>query len=193
MRKMAGTKPFAALMLSELVRADRIEPFLQPPVLGDIAAAASAYLSGVTDYRGFDPKEGWRHGVAHGADLALQLFVNPATSADDVKKLLAAIRAKIAPPDHAYVRGEGARLASAVYQAFRQGALTAAEWDAWFEDASAPAPIAFWDDAVASDEGLNRRHNAAGFFQALLLYARVAKADDLAARAQAAAVRVYGG
>ena len=30
----------------------------------------------VRDYRGFDAKQGWRHGVAHGADLLLQLSRN---------------------------------------------------------------------------------------------------------------------
>ena len=42
--------------------------------------AAARYLQSVRDYRGFDEREGWRHGVAHGSDLIWQLAVNPRTS-----------------------------------------------------------------------------------------------------------------
>lgn len=60
-------KPFAALALSEVARADRVAPYLSEAELHALAGSGAAYLRGVTDYRGFVAGEGWRHGVAHGA------------------------------------------------------------------------------------------------------------------------------
>jgi hypothetical protein len=51
----------------------------------------------VRDYRGFDTAEGWRHGVAHGADLALQLVLNPAVDKPQIERLLAAVGRQVAP------------------------------------------------------------------------------------------------
>src|SRR5690606_29286621 len=58
-------RPFAALTLSEVARADRIDAYLTPARRAQLLDAAIAYFSSVRDYRGFDEREGWRHGVAH--------------------------------------------------------------------------------------------------------------------------------
>lgn len=39
----------------------------------DMVRAAALFLAKVTDYRAFSDTEGFRHAVAHGADLVLQL------------------------------------------------------------------------------------------------------------------------
>jgi hypothetical protein len=69
-------QPFAALTLAEVARADRVQPFLSDAERAELVRAATTYLATLTDYRGFDASEGWRHGVAHGADLLLQLSLN---------------------------------------------------------------------------------------------------------------------
>ena len=58
--------PFAALVLSEVARTDRIAPWMSADERADMVARAADYLTSVRDYRGFDAVEGWRHGVAHG-------------------------------------------------------------------------------------------------------------------------------
>jgi len=70
--------PFSVLTLSELARVDRKAPFLTAKRRQQLVNIASDYLINVNDYRGFDNRVGWRHGVAHGADLMLQLALNPA-------------------------------------------------------------------------------------------------------------------
>ena len=35
-------------------------------------------MKSMLDYRGFVPGAGWRRAVAHGADLLMQLALNPA-------------------------------------------------------------------------------------------------------------------
>ena len=59
-------RPFAALILSEVARTDRLHPWMTPARRASLLDAAITYLTGVRDYRGFDDREGWRHGVPTG-------------------------------------------------------------------------------------------------------------------------------
>lgn len=52
--------PFAALVLSEVARTDRIAPWMSVEERADMVALAVGYLASVRDYRGFDAVEGWR-------------------------------------------------------------------------------------------------------------------------------------
>ena len=50
--------PFAALVLSEIARTDRIAPWMSPAARDRLLAAGAEYLASVHDYRGFDEREG---------------------------------------------------------------------------------------------------------------------------------------
>ena len=89
--------PFAALALSEVARTDRIAAWLDPAARDALVEAAAAYVASVDDYRGFDAAEGWRHGVAHGADLLMQLALNPALVDAQKRRLLDAVARQVAP------------------------------------------------------------------------------------------------
>ena len=107
-------KPFAALVLSEVARTDRVQAWMTADERARMATAAAAYLSSVRDYRGYVDGEGWRHGVAHGADWALQLALNKAVTPAQAMSLLSAVGAQVMPADgHAYAFGEPTRLARA--------------------------------------------------------------------------------
>jgi len=168
-------QPFAALVLSEVVRSDRIEPIFTTGQREQLVRAASDYLGGVRDYRGFSPTEGWRHGVAHGSDLVLQLVLNPNISSDQVQRLLTAVASQVAPPgEHFYIYGEPERLARAVFYAHRRGDSSASQWSAWLRGVADPRPLAAWSEAWSSQAGLARRHNTMAFLQALYLSAMTA-------------------
>lgn len=190
-------RPFAALLLSEVVRADRLDPTLGEEQRLAIAELAASYLQNVTDYRGFDAVEGWRHGVAHSADLVLQLAVHPQVSKPVVRELMAAVRTQIAPPEAVfYIYGEPERLARAVFFTHRRGLLTSEEWSAWFTSIANPHPLESWSMAFRSQEGLARRHNTLAFLLATLFAGRAA--DDeagaaLARLAEETAKKVQGG
>ena len=165
--------PFAALVLAEVARTDRLEPFLDGAERERLVAAAATYLAGVRDHRGFDPGVGWRHGVAHGADLATQLVLNPALGRPELDRLLAAVAAQVAPAgEHFYVYGEGGRLARPVWFAAARGLHSAEDWSAWLARLTDPAPLASWGDAFSSQAGLARRHNTTAFLHALYVNAR---------------------
>lgn len=167
------SKPFAALALSELARTDRITPWLAPAQRTALVAQAASYLASVRDYRGFDEKSGWRHGIAHGADLALQLAMNPAVNRPELEQLLGAVAVQVAPPgDHSYIDGESERLARPVLYAAQRGLLTADEWERWLRKVAAPPATANAHDAYRTRAGLARVHNLRAFLFALYVNAR---------------------
>lgn len=173
-------RPFAALVLSEFARTDRVEPWLAVAERARLVSAATAYVRGVTDYRGFDEKDGWRHGVAHGADLLAELAANPHVGREDLQRILDAVESQIAPRGHFYIYGESERLARPVLMVARRGAYTEAEWTAWLARASQPAPLSSWEEAFRTQAGLARRHNTMAFLSVLYVNARIAATPELA-------------
>lgn len=161
-------KPFAALVLSEVARADRLVPFLAPPERAALVEAGADYLSRITDYRGFATGQGWRHAVAHAADLMLQLTLNPAVDATQLQRMLRAVQVQVAPPgEHFYIYGEGDRLARPVVYAARRGLLDTNFWNTYIANLASPAPMKSWDDAFNTQAGLARLHNTKAFLRAL--------------------------
>lgn len=184
--------PFAALLLSEIVRADGVRRYLPDPIRSEIADAAARYVAAVRDYRGFDEREGWRHGVAHGADLLMQLARDPNLN-DPARlgRLRDAVAAQVAPPGHFYIYGESERLMQPVIMLARRGLYTEADWTAWFASLTRPAPLASWDEAFRTQAGLARRHNLRAFLYAVWLNARINQdaADDILLPGAEAALR----
>lgn len=162
--------PFAALALAEVARVDRITPFLSEEERWDVLMAATSYLEGLTDYRGFSGTEGWRHGVAHTGDLLMQMSLNAYLTRPQAEVILGAIAVKAGTPDHAYVFGESERLAAPViYLAFKE-TFTAEEWDAWFQSLWPPDdPLR--EDVHASEAALAKLHNLKAFTQAVYVSA----------------------
>jgi hypothetical protein len=165
-------QPFAALVLSEVARTDRLAAWMTPEQRTQLVADAARYLASVRDYRGFDARAGWRHGVAHGADLATQLVLNPGVDRAGMDRLLAAVAAQVTPAAHAYVDGESERLARPVLFAAQRGLLSAEEWRKWLLAVAAPAPLPDWGAAFQSREGLAKRHDLLAFLYALYVNAR---------------------
>jgi len=164
-------RPFAALALSEVARADRVESFLTEAELHALAATGATYLRGVTDYRGFVAGEGWRHGIAHGADLLMQLSLNPRLTRADADLLLGAIAAQVAPAgSHAYVHGEARRLARPLLFLAKRPDIDDAAWAAWFQSLH-PGDTPRWKAPYASAEGLAAVHNSSAFGDAIYVAA----------------------
>ncbi|MBI3731165.1 MAG: DUF2785 domain-containing protein [Burkholderiales bacterium] len=165
-------RPFAILTLAELVRTDRKKPYLSAQERIDIVNAGSHYLINLRDYRGFDAKDGWRHGIAHSADLMLQLAVNPAIEKPQHETMLAAIASQIAPPTHFYQYGEGVRLMTAVFYLARTPSFNKRDWDLWFnklmDNSIQPGPY--------TQARLAQRHNVSAFL--LPLYFSVRESTD---------------
>lgn len=166
-------RPFAALVLSEIARVDRLKPFLEPASRVGLLRAAVAYEAGIRDHRGFDAAQGWRHGVAHGADLLLQLALNPALGREALDAIVGAVGTQVAPAgEHFYVYGESERLARPVYYAAQRGLHDSAWWSAWLATLASPAPLPTWGEAFKTQAGLARKHNTQAFVQVLYVMVR---------------------
>jgi hypothetical protein len=158
-------QPFAVLALAEVARAERLHPFMSAGQRAELVERAARFLAGVRDYRGFTPGEGWRHGVAHGADLALQLGMNDALTTAQRQQLLAAVTGQVlADHRHAWRFGEGHRLARAALQLQLRLDPDPAAWQAWLDQLLAPLKNAkAWDETALTD-----LHNLREFLWPLL-------------------------
>ena len=127
--------PFAALVLSEVARTDRVEPWMSDEQRAALVETGASYVESVRDYRGFIEGEGWRHGVAHGADLLMQLSLNPAIGEEEAERIMRAVGSQIASNEApAFIFDEPRRLARLLSQAARldainKGAASGRAWD----------------------------------------------------------------
>lgn len=176
------SQPFAVLVLSEVARTDRIKPYLSSGERAALVREGAAWLSQWRDYRGYIERDGWRHGVAHGADLMLQLALNPALGKPEHELMLAAIAPQVLPKGpffpHFYQFGEGERLMAPVFHLARRDTLTPAEWEAWL----APLVAATNMPGPVSMAALAGRHNLKAFL--LPLYVSLNESADAAQRAR---------
>lgn len=171
--------PFAALTLAEVARVDRLSPLYSPAERDAFVNAAAAYLASVRDYRGFDPQDGWRHGVAHGADWVMQLSLNTALSKAQLDRLLDAVAAQVLPPgEHNYIYGEGQRLMAPVFYIAKRGLHDSAFWTSWLGRITSAAALPEGRPFTAAS--LARAHNAREFIWPL--YTSVQETPDAAQR-----------
>lgn len=172
------SKPFAALMLSEVARTDRIEAWMSEQERAEMLAFAIRYMETIRDYRGYDPDFGWRHGVAHGADWLMQLALNPKLDNMQLRQLTDAVASQvIASNGHAYVFGEPGRLARPIIFAAKRGIRSEMEWQAWLN-----AIVAGIGDSASAYKNLNwlyARHNVSGFLDTLYLETDLAGDETL--------------
>jgi hypothetical protein len=184
-------RPFAALVLADVARTDRLHPWMTPARRQSLLDAAINYFVNIRDYRGFDDHDGWRHGIAHGSDLLMQLALNPALGKPELERVRDAVARQISPPGHFYIYGEADRLANPILYIAGRGVFTEAEWTAWFAQIASPAPLASWRDAYAHNVDLARVHNLSAFLRAVFSVASLddAPADDVLLPGAKAALR----
>lgn len=173
-------KPFAALNLAELVRADRVDLYLTDLQRAELVTATVKYMSGISDYRGYDDVDGWRHGVAHTSDLALQFVLTDQIIEPQLRALRGAIAKQVSPDsEHAYIHGESERLARPVLYMARRGIISQADWDSWFVTLSDPSPFAEWGEVFTSEKGLAKLHNTKAFLNAVYVNASASANDNV--------------
>lgn len=172
-------RPFAVLVLAEVVRADRIKPFMTPSQRSGLLNISISYMLSITDYRAFDPREGYRHAVAHAADLLMQLAFNPASDTKALSQIRHAIGVQAGTTATTYGAGEGERLARAILVMANRKAFNEAEWTSWFVQMAGPGELKTWDGWHVSLKGIARRHNLTSFLSAVYINANVSSDPDL--------------
>ncbi|HEY2345961.1 MAG TPA: DUF2785 domain-containing protein [Xanthomonadaceae bacterium] len=168
-------KPYAALVLSEVARTDRLKPWMTAEERAAMVEKAAGFLEGLNDYRAFDDKEGWRHGVAHGSDWLMQLALNTTLERAQTDRILAAVAVQVVPDAApAYAAGEPGRLARPVIYIAQRGIYTQKDWDGWF----GKLVPRIGDPALAYNDShwLARRHDLMAFLMSL--YIEADQSDD---------------
>lgn len=161
-------QPFVALMLAELARVDRKSPYLTSQQRELLVSQSTAFMRETIDYRGFEAGIGWRHRIAHNADLFLQLSLNPAITKAQLTRMLNAIGQQVLASDnHFYIYGEPKRLAMPLLYIFLREQHSEQEWQAWLAKYITPAPLKNWQTVYSSQQGLSRLHNAQAFLNTL--------------------------
>ena len=168
---------FAALVLSEVARTDRLQPWMSVEERDEMVRAAALFLARVKDYRAFSDTEGFRHAVAHGADLILQLALNAAVTKAQLDHMMLAVASQVAPSGSiAYWAGEPDRLARPIVSVAQRRLHADAEWRNFFSEVINPRPLPSWRAAFTSEEGIKKRHNVRAFL--LSVYASASSSDD---------------
>ena len=172
--------PFAALVLSEVARVDRVTPYLEGEERTAFVIEATEHMRQIADYRGFDDTEGWRHDVAHTADWLMQLSLNENVNRDDLFKIQNAVATQVAPiSGHAYIHGESARLARPILFMAMRGEFSEADWTAWLTKLAEPEPLENWNAAFKSESGLARLHNTKAFLNSLYVNASASQIENV--------------
>jgi len=124
-------RSFSALCLSVVAASDLSAPFLAPAEVRTFFDQMIDYLERERDLRGYDREHGWRHSVAHTADVLKFLARNPKLGAGTDARLLAAMRAKLEAADAVFAWGENQRIAQALHAAVRRDDADPAVLEAW--------------------------------------------------------------
>ena len=177
--------PFSILALAEVARVDRRTPFMSEDERWDLLTIAAAYLTDLSDYRGFSDTEGWRHGVAHSADLLMQMSLNPNLTRPQAEAILAAVALKAGPSEHAYIFGESERLAAPVLYLATRHEFSFDDWAEWFAGLW-PANDPLRENLYSSEAALTRLHNLRAFAQTIYVSAVASNEETYEPLAQAA-------
>ncbi|MFI8437384.1 DUF2785 domain-containing protein [Streptomyces sp. NPDC079020] len=116
-------RTFAPLVLDMIVGRGDFDPAW--------LAAFRRWFPAETDLRGYDPRLGWLHAVAHGADLLGAFGLHPEV---DPKEMLAlAAERLVVPTDELFAQQEDDRLAQGVARTLTRPELSEAEAVGWLD------------------------------------------------------------
>ena len=173
------------LILTEILYHDLTKPALSRDQVRVVLEAGVSYFLAERDLRGYDPKNGWIHAIAHAADLFWVLAQHSALESVDLERILKAMAEKIAAPvEHVYLYDEELRLVRAVMGVLQRDILSLDYLSAWLLGLTHPEGRTSWSGTfdgpdggtlmavVRSPEETGARHNARSFLYALYFQLR---------------------
>jgi hypothetical protein len=127
-------RSFSALALSVLAYHDLTASFWSEDDVHALVETACDYLLAEQDVRGYHNGTGWRHAVAHTADLMKFLARNPKSSEGDHLRMLNTMAERLMKPvAYVYIHDEDERLTQAVTDILKRRTLTDAVLIGWME------------------------------------------------------------
>jgi hypothetical protein len=165
-------RSFSVLILCCAVERDLIHPFLSPAYVRRIFTAGLRTMAQEQDLRGFIPKKGWAHAVAHLADLLDALAKSPNLGKKDLQRILRAIAKKLRTPSTTVLGyGEPVRLARAVTTLLDRKVVPGSFVGSWIASFSRSAEGRAWSEVLDHPDAMNARTNVILFLSALVIMA----------------------
>ena len=91
-------RSFSVLVLGLIVYRDNLQPFMTEGEIGEILDSVLTYFSAENDLRGWIPRKGWAHSIAHSADTMKFLVRNRCTEGVAHLSVLVLISGKLMSP-----------------------------------------------------------------------------------------------
>ncbi len=114
-------RSFSALILAECIARDNERPLVPGGKVLEWGDRLASWLLAERDIRGFVPRKGWAHAIAHGADAIGILAASPHVGGAELIVLLDVIGERVAcPVDVPFGAGEPDRLAAATLAVLRR-------------------------------------------------------------------------
>jgi len=121
-------RSFGALLLALVADRDNVTGRATDVAVRHWVEGLTRWYVAEPDTRGHDPRLGWLHAVAHGADAVGELAGSPRVGHDDLVGLLdLLVRRATAPTPTYWVQNEDDRVAVAVMAVLRRDLLTAGD------------------------------------------------------------------
>lgn len=163
-------RSFSALVVALIINAHRRGPFLSDNELYNVKARIENYLVSERDVRGFVEGKGWAHAAAHAADALDELArCDSFSSPDDMRDILAAVKARVETDYYAFIHEEDERLVTAVVGVMGRKILDDDSIVQWLESFCETRRITRYP------EDLYLRANIKSFFRSF--YFRLSKLD----------------
>jgi hypothetical protein len=160
-------RAFSILLLAEIVHNDNKKPLLNHKQVKEILEKGIWYIGAEKDARGYIPRKGWAHALAHTADLMLVLARNRHIDAGNLWSILATIGYKIVhSTNHVYIHGEDERLASAIVEILRRDTISLNQLEAWADSLAQPDGTD-WKGALAEEERNHAFQNTRNLLRSL--------------------------
>lgn len=160
-------RSLSALVLGECIARDNLRPLLPGGKILEWGDRLATWLLRERDIRGFVPRKGWAHAVAHGADALATLANSPHLATPELTVLLDVVADRLLlPVDRLFSNGEPDRLAVVVMNVLRRNVVPLQVLEPWVARiAVAAATRSSYDDRDPFLVG----GNAEAFLRALYL------------------------
>ena len=133
-------RSYSALVLTECIERDTRVGLVTPDTILRWGDRIATWLLAERDQRGFVPKKGWAHSIAHGADAIGALARSPKLGLNELTVLLDVVGDRLLAPTEAFwVAGEPDRLALAVVSILRRDVLPLSLVEPWIARIAAGA------------------------------------------------------
>lgn len=125
-------RTFAVLILAGAISRDSAASVLDGATVRRWRDAFVDWYLAERDLRGWDPKLGWLHAIAHGADTLDEFGVSPRLDNADLVRLLDVAATRLTTPtDYLFAHQEEDRLAFALTRLLSRPELSAADTTGW--------------------------------------------------------------